>query len=326
MREAQLYRSTTCPEDTSADTLAPPVTLFPLPIENGRAKFTDSLVAHNVTYYYWVRLVLEDGAEVLIGTDSVTVPNREVGKLWLSSIFIDKQHYFLELRDDGIPRKRYPIALGKNPVRRKLHKDFATTPEGIYRVEGTHWQTRLRKVFDLNYPNEVDEARYSLSKTLGLLPLTANRAPGIGNEIQIHRGGIERNWTSGCISLRDKDMDELLEQGRVKIGTAVTIVGSELDRGDIVSIQAYRSPQDIKDIQRRLRELGYYDQRLNGVVGRATRLALGRFQQDNNLPITCDFDRRTIELLSKSATIGTSGNDTERTRQSGANQDTTNVD
>ncbi len=297
VESVRLYRSTTPLGDGEPDTLGLPVTVLVFPSEDSAAGMEDSMLAHNATYYYKARLALAGGASAWTNADSVVVPDTVLGRVAGSSILIDKVHYFLEVRDGGRMKKRYPVALGRDPKKRKLHRDNATTPEGCYRVIGVQSPATFYKALDIDYPNDIDRVRHSLAKSAGLLPRAAGDVPGIGSEIQIHGGGIERNWTNGCIALRNADMDELLAHPRVGAGVPVYVVGAELSRDDISSVQDYRTAGEVRRIQRKLKALGWYDREPDGEVGTGTRLALGRFQRANGLPLTCDFDSRTARLL-----------------------------
>ncbi len=297
VERVELYRSSSRLGPGVPDTIASPVTVFCFPGTAAGEQLVDSMVAHNVVYYYRARLMLEDGRELWSGADSVRVPDVGIGRITGSSLLIDKTHFFLEVRDGGQMKKRYPVALGGKPRNRKLHMDRASTPEGIYEITSEQPAATFYKAFDLSYPNDMDRARYAHAKEAGLMKKRWGDYPLIGGEIQIHGEGIESNWTWGCIALRNEDMDELFEHDRVGKGMPVIIVGRGITREDVRSIQDYRTESELKAIQRRLKALGYYKRKPDGVVGSGTRLALGRFQQANDLPPTCDFDAGTVRLL-----------------------------
>jgi len=54
---------------------------------------------------------------------------------------------------------------------------------------------------------------------------------------------------------------------------------------------------ETRDIQRRLRELGYYHGPLDGVTGHGTRIALAEFQPDHRLRVTGEPTHRTLRAL-----------------------------
>ena len=132
------------------------------------------------------------------------------------------------MRDGRRTLKRYPIALGRQPRKRKLHQDNASTPEGSYHIVSVQSHSRFYKAFNIDYPNSTDVDRYRRARERHELPRTGGRVPDIGGEIQIHGHGIESNWTYGCIALRDEDIDELFGLGTIGPGTPVFISGSEV--------------------------------------------------------------------------------------------------
>jgi lipoprotein-anchoring transpeptidase ErfK/SrfK len=294
-REVLLYRSTSR-LDEDPDTLALPVTVrrFPAPGEPGRAfALTDSMVAHNARYYYRARFVGPDGRSRWSSLDSVDTPDVALGAITGSSLLVDKLNYFLAVRDGGRTCKRYPVALGSQPRRRKLHQDNASTPEGIYLIAQEQPEARFHRAFDLDYPNPADRTRFEFWQRQG------GEGRGIGGEVQIHGEGIARNWTHGCIALRNEDIDELFAHPRVGRGMPVHIVGSELTGADIQSILDYRPPAELRRIQGRLIELGFYDGKLDGAVGRGMRAALAGFQHRQGLAVTGQLDARTVAELGR---------------------------
>lgn len=214
---------------------------------------------------------------------------RPFSRLQNPSLLVDKTGRTLEVLDGDSVVKRCTIDLGRDPVKRKLHQDKATTPEGIYRIVRLRPTTSFHKAFDLSYPNDVDRQRYRL--------LCPRGRPDIGGSIQIHGGGCGSDWTYGCIALRNEDIDELFKHPEIGVGTKVVIVGSELTRADIAAIERRRASGEIQGIQRRLGRAGFRVRGEAGVLGPGTRNALGRFQKARGLPVTCDLDSRTLVLL-----------------------------
>jgi peptidoglycan hydrolase-like protein with peptidoglycan-binding domain len=54
---------------------------------------------------------------------------------------------------------------------------------------------------------------------------------------------------------------------------------------------------ETRDVQRRLRELGYYHGPLDGIMGHRTRIALAEFQHDHRLRVTGEPTHRTLRAL-----------------------------
>lgn len=232
----------------------------PVAIPAGRSTYVDRTAAANTTYYYalktrgrWLTF-----PPVCSNAVELTACERPV-------LHVDKSAYTLTVMSKGRVLKRYPIALGQRPWRRKFEQDRASTPEGRYTIYATQPRATFHRAYDINYPLPVDRVRHRL---LG------SSAP-IGGEIQIHGDGIEGNWTWGCIALRDSDMDELFEHMEIGRGTPVWIYGGELTLSDLL---ADCLPHK-----------------------RLSPARLGQLQHKMGLPITCLQDVATTRKLSESA-------------------------
>ncbi len=199
------------------------------------------LLAENSSYDY-LAIVYFKGIEfpILAVSNKVETPNVLLpAQILKPSIVISKSKHLLYLLDGDRVIKRYPITIGTKPGR-KLYEDQASTPEGQYRILGIQdlGQAKYHRAFDLNYPNDEDKRRYSEARTRDSkagthteIPLGENgKVLGIGGEIQIHGassadvdGVLEADWTKGCISLRNSDMDELAGVSKIRAGTSVLI-------------------------------------------------------------------------------------------------------
>jgi L,D-peptidoglycan transpeptidase YkuD (ErfK/YbiS/YcfS/YnhG family) len=141
-----------------------------------------------------------------------------------AAIVVAKEAHLLTVYQRGEPVKTYPADLGFNWISDKSRAGDDATPEGRYRVVSRNLDgaSPFYKALLLDYPNAEDRARFSRARQSGELPPSA----GIGGFIEIHgEGGRGRDWTRGCVALKNADMDDLLT--RVGIGTPVTIVGSD---------------------------------------------------------------------------------------------------
>ncbi len=140
----------------------------------------------------------------------------------LSVVIIDKADHRLIVYRRGRQVAVFKAELGTAGLAPKRHAGDCATPEGRYRVTAvkTGGATRYYKALLLDYPNSDDRRRYQLERAAG----TIEAGVGPGSLIEIHgHGGQGRDWTEGCVALRDDDMDRLLEL--VAAGTPVTIVG-----------------------------------------------------------------------------------------------------
>ncbi|MGB2908306.1 MAG: L,D-transpeptidase family protein [Candidatus Aminicenantaceae bacterium] len=295
--ELTLFRSTRpiSPDDLNA--VRYPISAFRISDSELASGFIDFHAAHNITYHYVASMDRGDDGTKFSNVISVSLSDVLLPALLKPEILIDKIHYMLEVWDGGEVVKRFPVILGRDPIVRKLNQDFQTTPEGIYLITNLKRNSTFHRAFDIDYPSRIDRIRYDFLRSQGRIP------PGksIGGEIQFHgqlrNRALERNWTWGCIALRNADIEELFDHPDIHVGTPVFIVGTEITREDLISLRKDRSVAEISSIQTRLRELGLYPGEMDGILGRQTRIALGKFQLDKGFPVTCDLDERTTGSL-----------------------------
>lgn len=145
--------------------------------------------------------------------------SRQTGSV---AIVVDKLRRKLMVFEGGKLLAWFPAELGINGLRPKQHSGDRATPEGRYRVveKKAEAATKYYKALLINYPNEEDRLRFLQLKRQGIIPYRT----GIGGLIEIHGdGGEGRDWTDGCVALRNPDMDKVFYWA--KVGTPVTIVG-----------------------------------------------------------------------------------------------------
>jgi len=297
--ELTLFRSTRAitPDDLNA--IRYPITAIQLPSSDLSSGFVDVHAAHNVTYYYAASLSMGDNGKELSNVVSLHVGDVSLPSLQKPEVLIDKVHYVLEVWDGGEVVKKFPVILGRDPVARKLHQDFRTTPEGIYRITNLKRNSTFHRALDIDYPSAIDRIRYDFLRSQDQVP----QGKGSGCEIQVHgqrrNWALERNWTWGCIALRNGDIEELFDHPDIGVGTAVFIVGTEITREDVYYIRRDWTAEEVRGFQTRLRELGHYSGRPDGILGRQTRIALGKFQHHKGYPVTCDLGKRTVKALTE---------------------------
>ncbi len=129
------------------------------------------------------------------------------------SILIDKSDYSLRLIADSITIKTYPVVFGPNPVDDKRREGDKCTPEGTFTIRDLYPHDKWSKFLWVDYPNEESWEKHNAAKINGELDKDAT----IGGEIGIH--GVpnndddlideKTNWTLGCISLKNKHIDEI---------------------------------------------------------------------------------------------------------------------
>ncbi len=133
--------------------------------------------------------------------------------------------------------KTYPIARGFGDLADKVQRDDGRTPEGEFRIVQRVRQAQLTSWQDiwmrLDYPlpedaerglaaGLIDRRQYRAILSAHRRGVTPPQNTALGSGVGIHIGGPEpRQWTQGCLALRDVDGAEIYEQ--VRIGTKVTI-------------------------------------------------------------------------------------------------------
>jgi len=132
------------------------------------------------------------------------------------SVTIFKKRHQLIVYYKGRMFKNYHAVFGRSfEPGTKLWEGDRRTPEGVYAIVEKHPSARWDWFLTLNYPNDLDRYRYEQMRDDGELPREGGHPVGVGGRIGIHgtdepelnRGDI--NWTTGCISVDDEDIEEL---------------------------------------------------------------------------------------------------------------------
>ena len=119
---------------------------------------------------------------------------------------------------DGTERvlRTYPIGLGFAPEGHKQFEGDGRTPEGSYLIDRRNPDSLFHLSIGISYPNEADIA---FAQAQGKSP---------GGDIFIHGGprrGVDplnvRDWTAGCISVTDPQVEEIYAM--VRDGTPIDI-------------------------------------------------------------------------------------------------------
>ncbi|HXG21262.1 MAG TPA: L,D-transpeptidase [Methylomirabilota bacterium] len=141
-------------------------------------------------------------------------------------VVVDKTCGTLNLYQYGRLLKTYPAVFGRKPGK-KIHEGDQRTPSGLYMIIDKGLHNRWSRFMRLDYPNENDRLLYRKNVTDGKVPKRADGYAGLGGAIGIHGTDNEAfnrariNWTLGCISLLNKDVQELYRLAPV--GTLVYI-------------------------------------------------------------------------------------------------------
>ncbi|HBC95293.1 MAG TPA: hypothetical protein DC034_00670 [Clostridium sp.] len=161
--------------------------------------------------------------------ESTQLKDNEYGKIFFKkpekfpddiSIKIYKSKRIMELYGDGRLMGRFKIGLGKTPQGKKELEGDKKTPEGSYYICYVNSQTKYTYFLGISYPN-IEDAQRGLDKNIISSAqyekikraIENKRQPPwntpLGGAIGIHGGGSKYDWTYGCITLSDGDMNIL---------------------------------------------------------------------------------------------------------------------
>ncbi len=147
-------------------------------------------------------------------------------------IVVSKSKRTLEFKTSDTHRV-FPIALGTNPVGKKLTRGDKKTPEGIYFITHKNPKSQFYLSLGISYPN-IDDAKAGLladlisKKEFALIEkaVLQKKLPPqytkLGGEIFIHGGGASSDWTWGCIGLNNSAITFLFNH--VSVGDKITIL------------------------------------------------------------------------------------------------------
>lgn len=108
---------------------------------------------------------------------------------------------------------------------------------------------------------------------------------------------IGKNVSSGCIRMRNKDVEALFEI--IPEGTKVYIIGpiTGKGRGAFKNLSVGSRGNLVQLVQQRLKLSGLYEGKTDGIYGRSTALAVRKFQKLNNLPVNGGVREHEYRLL-----------------------------
>lgn len=128
-------------------------------------------------------------------------------------IVVSKSKYLLIVAKGTLIVKSYPVVFGFNAIDDKLKEGDGATPEGTFKIRAMYPHKSWSKFLWIDYPNEGSWSKHKNAKKQGRIPVNSS----IGGEIGIH--GVptgsdyaidqKQNWTLGCVSLKNKDIDEI---------------------------------------------------------------------------------------------------------------------
>jgi len=144
------------------------------------------------------------------------------------AVVVTKHTRRLELYRRGGLVGAFPVVLGPRPAGPKRYEGDMRTPEGVYHVTGKRIHGRWSYFIEIDYPNDADRAAFDSEAAAGRIPLFAQQLPGLGGRVGIHGNdrprdqASGRDWTKGCIAMRNEDVAVLYDL--VDVGTPVVVL------------------------------------------------------------------------------------------------------
>ncbi len=119
----------------------------------------------------------------------------------------------------------YPVAFGNKDLGDKMVQGDRRTPEGKFKICLKRKHSKWSRFLLIDYPNAESMARFNQRKAAGLIPADSQIGGGIGihgtwpnEDYAIDRS---QNWTEGCISTKNRYIEELFEV--LPVGTQIEI-------------------------------------------------------------------------------------------------------
>ncbi len=142
-----------------------------------------------------------------------SAPVKKPGPVGAVYILIDKSDYELNIYDSEGWYATYPVVFGNNSLSDKKMEGDRNTPEGTFKILSNRIHDKWHRFLSIDYPNKESWEKFNQRKNRGEIPVSAKIGGGIGihgtwphEDYQIDR---YRNWTLGCISMKNDDLDEV---------------------------------------------------------------------------------------------------------------------
>lgn len=140
-------------------------------------------------------------------------------------IVVDKSNYELYVYDAKGWYATYPVVFGNRNLDDKKMEGDRKTPEGTFHITAKRYHNKWSRFMALDYPTKQDLAKFEERRRRGEVPAKASPGGGIGiHGTWPHEGFVidrYNNWTNGCISLKNEDVQELYSF--IPVGTPITI-------------------------------------------------------------------------------------------------------
>lgn len=140
-------------------------------------------------------------------------------------LVVEKSKYELSVYDDEGWQATYPVVFGNKDQGDKMREGDRKTPEGNFTIISKKVHDKWDRFMLLDYPTNESYQKFNQRKAQGLIPKNATIGGGIGIHGTWPRESyaIDRydNWTQGCISMKNHDVEELYNM--IPVGTKICI-------------------------------------------------------------------------------------------------------
>ena len=159
-------------------------------------------------------VLMEDSLESLVPYKSLEeiMTEHQISKNDIS-VLVDKSDYTIMAMHNDTVLITYPCVFGFNAIDDKAQEGDGCTPEGSFGIRSKRKHRSWKYFIWIDYPNQESWSKFKRRKGEGAIPSDAT----IGSEIGIH--GVpegmdymiadKTNWTLGCVSLTNRDIEDL---------------------------------------------------------------------------------------------------------------------
>lgn len=141
------------------------------------------------------------------GADIATPPGADDEFPMADHVVVKKAERRLELHNNGMVFRTFPIALGANPEGHKQREGDQRTPEGTYRLDWRNVNSAFFLAMRVSYPNDEDIRR---ARQRGVHPGNNIMIHGLPNEPRYPSDHyLYADWTDGCIAVSNSAMIDI---------------------------------------------------------------------------------------------------------------------
>jgi len=146
---------------------------------------------------------------LLIGLGGCATKPPEPPALAADQVVVKKGERKLQLLKAGQLVREYRVNLGDNPFGHKQQQGDERTPEGDYVLDWRNPRSLYHKSLHVSYPNAEDKAS---AQARGVDPggmIMIHGRPNYIDSPRILKEYDSRDWTNGCIAVKNAEMDEI---------------------------------------------------------------------------------------------------------------------